>query len=114
GMAVSGDGLIADWSGIDYQPDLVHGLEVAAEDVIAAVGEGTPDRQLGLGGIEQLERGIGVLTEKPARLVVKRARLRLEITPAKEDRGGREQRAVSAVPIVLGEPYDESVVGIAE
>ena len=73
-MAVSGDGLIADWSGIDYQPDLVHGLEVAAEDVIAAVSEGTPDRQLDLGAIEQLERGIGALAEKPPRLVVKRAR----------------------------------------
>src|SRR5918992_2642831 len=95
-MTMGRDRLVSQGTGIGNQPDLVLGLEVAAEDVVAAVGEGAPDRQLDLGAIDHLECRIGALAEEPARLVVKRARLRLEVAAAKEQRAGGEQRPVTA------------------
>src|SRR5687768_1369874 len=109
-MAVGRDRLISERAGVGNQPDLVRGLEVAAQDVIATLREGAPDRQLHRSAIELLECAIGALAEEPARLVVQFARFCLEVAAAKEQRAGGEQRAVFAVPIVLGEPYDESVV----
>src|SRR5687767_10314007 len=84
GMTMGRDRLISERARVGDQPDLVRRLEVAAEDVIAAVIEGAPNRQLDLAVVELRERGIGALAKKPPCLVVKRARLCLEIAAAKK------------------------------
>src|SRR2546426_259081 len=113
-MAMGGDGLITQGAGVCNQPDFILSLEVTAEDVVAAVRESTPDRQLDPAAIALLERGIGTFPEEPACLVIQGSRLRLEVAAAKQDRAGGEQRPVTAELTPLAEPYDETVVRIAE
>src|SRR5882672_2426728 len=111
---MGGDLLIAQGTGIGYQADFVLSFKIAAENVVAAVRKRPPDGKLCSGGIKLLKGRVRALSEKPARLVVECARLRLEIAAAKQERAGSEQRAVAAVLAALRQPYDDSVVGVAE
>src|SRR6266851_9282748 len=83
GVTMGRDRLITEGARIGNQPDLVLGLEVATEDVIAALWKRPPDRKLRPVDIELLKRRVRALPEKPARLVVQPTRFRLKITTAK-------------------------------
>src|SRR5207245_5189608 len=63
GVAVCRDRLISEGAGIGDQPDLVLGLEVAAEDVVAASGTRSPNRKLRSLVIELLTRPVRVLAK---------------------------------------------------
>src|SRR4029077_3497232 len=102
GVAVRGDRAIAQRAGVGHQPDLVRRIEIAAEDVIAAVGESLAQRQARLPGIERGIALFGVDAQERARLVVERARLQLEVAAAEKDRAGGEKRAVGAEAFALG------------
>src|SRR5882724_2305821 len=114
GVAMRGDRLITQRTCVRGQAYFVLRLEVAAEDVVTALGKHAPDREPGPRGGQPQERRVRFGSEKPARLVVQAARLYLEVAPAKENRTSGEEGAVVAITFVLREPQDERVVGIAE
>src|SRR6185503_21121606 len=88
GVAVRGDRAVAERAGVGHQADLARGVEVAAEDEIAALGEGLAQRQARRAAVERLELGVGLRPEQPACLVVERARLELEVAAPEQQRAG--------------------------
>ena len=83
GMAVRRDRGVAKRPGIDYRTDLGRGVEVGAEDEVAALGEALAHRQPRRLGLQRVVSGSGAGAEQPARAIVERARFQLEVAAAK-------------------------------
>ena len=86
GMAVGGDRPIAQRPRIDDQADFAVGLEVAAEDVIAAFRERLPHRKPCRCRALPFKQRIGLLAQEPTRLVVEGAGLELEVVATEKNR----------------------------
>src|SRR6185503_21113170 len=96
GVAVRGDRAVAERAGVGHQADLARGVEIGAEDKVAALREGLAQRQARRAAVERVEFGVGLRPEQPARLVVERTRLELEVAAPEQQRAGGEQRLVRA------------------
>src|SRR5207245_786892 len=114
GMSMGGDAAIAEGTGVRDQTDLVAGLEVAAEDVIAAARESPAQRRPRARLLDPAEQLPGPRSEQPARLVVQLPGFRLELAAAEQNRPAREERPIGREIGALRQSGYRAVVGVAD
>ena len=89
-----GNGRVAQRAGVHDGAHLSGAVELGAEDVVAALGEGLAQRQARGFRVERVVLRLRVAAEEPARLVVQAPGLELEVAAAKQQRADGERRAV--------------------
>src|SRR3954467_8670488 len=100
-------GAIAKRPRIHHGANLRVAAQLAANHEVTAFGKCLPRRQAGELAVERGEARFGSRTEQPARAVIERACLELEIAASKQHRAFGEERAA-------GGDIDFAFVGIAD
>src|SRR5688572_23785062 len=108
------DRAVAERAGVGHETNLARRLEFAPKHVVAPLGKAASQRQACLMRVELPVLLVRLRAEQPARLVVERPGLELEVAPTEEDRAGGEKRLVRTEALVLRKPRHVAVVAVAE